>query len=549
MLACLTKTDQAQHTIINSVFQQVRRLLRHLVIYGLGDAATSVASLLLLPLFTYYLKPADYGVITALLIVEAVTRILFRWGTDSAFMRLYYDCANESDQQRLTSTIVWFLLGINFFLLVLGFAGAPLLGRYFFETPVHDGLVRLVIFNTFLSTFQFIPNCLLRLREQSKLFSVLTFIKSAGTIILRLVLVVPLRMGVDGVVLSDTIMAVVMTIVMAPWVLPLLRPVFSRQLLRESLRFGFPRLPHALAHQAIASSDRAILVLFVSMREIGLYGVGASFGMALKLVLNGFEFAWAPFYFGAMKRPDAKQIYSRLTTYVLGVVVFFGAGLSAVAADLVRLMTKPEFQQASVVIPIVVLGVVAQTGYQMTAVGLNITKQTKYFPIATGIAACVSVTANLLLIPTMGFVGAAWANAIAYTTLTLFIGFFSQRVYPVAYEWRRLGLIAGAGIFAYAAARLLVPAQHSAVAGFLMRGTVVTVLYPAVLWIAGFLEAPELRRLISLWASLSTTRRVQATADETAEMGGEIISDSSGRLELDTPNPPTQTDGEPRSGT
>ena len=530
------------------MFQQVRRLLRHLVIYGLGDAASSVASLLLLPLFTYYLKPADYGVITALLVVEAVTRILFRWGTDSAFMRLYYDCESELDQQRLTSTIVWFLVGVNLVLVAVGFAVAPLLGGYFFETHVHDGLVRLVIFNTFLSTFQFIPNCLLRLREQSRLFSVLTFIKSAGTIVLRLVLVVPFRMGVDGVVLSDTVMAVLMTIVMAPWVLPLVRPVFSRRLLREALRFGFPRLPHALAHQAIASSDRAILVLYVSMGEVGLYGVGASFGMALKLILNGFEFAWAPFYFGAMKRPDAKQIYSRLTTYVLGVVVFFGAGLSAVAAELIRLMTKPEFQRASAVIPIIVLGVVAQTGYQMTAVGLNITKQTKYFPVATGLAACVSVTSNFLLIPTMGFVGAAWANAIAYTALTLFIGFFSQRVYPVAYEWRRLGLIAGAGLLAFAAARVLVPPQHSAVVGFLMRGSIVTVLYPAVLWIAGFLEAPELRRLMGLWASLRTTRRGRPMADETAEMGGEIISDSSGRLELDTPDPPAQTGGPTPNG-
>ena len=528
------------------MFQQVRRLLRHLVIYGIGDAATSLASLLLLKLYTHYLTPADYGIITLLLTVEAVTRILFRWGTDSAFMRLYYDCENEADQQRLTSTIVWFLLGLNLVLLALGFVGAPLLGAYFFETPVHDGLVRLVIFNTFLSTFQFIPNSLLRLREQSKLFSILTFVKSAGTILCRVLLVVPLRMGVDGVVLADTIMAVVMTVVMAPWVLPLLRPVFSVSLLREALRFGFPRLPHALAHQAIAASDRAILVSFVSTREIGLYGVGASFGIALKLILNGFEFAWAPFYFGAMKRPDAKEIYSKLTTYVLGVVVFFGAGLSAVADDLIRIMTQPEFQDASKVIPLVVVGVVAQTGYQMTAVGLNITKQTKYFPFATGIAAAVSVGANLVLIPAMGFVGAAWANAISYTTLTLLIGFFSQRVYPVAYEWRRLGLIAGAGIFAYAAATLLVPTQQSAIAGFLMRGTIVTVLYPTVLWIAGFLEAPELRGLMNLWASLRTTRRGQPVADETAEMGGEIISDSSGGIELDAPETSRAADVERR---
>ena len=37
--------------------------------------------------------------------------------------------------------------------------------------------------------------------------------------------------------------------------------------------------------------------MFVSLREIGLYSVGASFGLAMKLFLSAFENAWAPFYF------------------------------------------------------------------------------------------------------------------------------------------------------------------------------------------------------------------------------------------------------------
>ena len=522
------------------MFQRIAHLFRQLVIYGIGDAATSIVSLLLLRLFTRYLTPADYGAITLLLTVEAVTRILFRWGTDSSFMRLYYDCKGERDQQVLTSTIVWFLVVVDTVLLAAGFALAPFVGRYFFETNAHNDLVRLVIFNTYLTTFLFIPNSLLRIRERSVLFSVLTFAKSLGTIVARLILVVPFRMGVAGVVISDTVVTVALLVVMSRWLLPLLRPLFSRRILGEVLRFGLPRLPHALAHQAIAVSDRYLMAYFLTLRDIGLYGIGSTFGQALKLFFNGFEFAWAPFYFGAMHRPDAKSIYARLTTYVFGAVVLLAAGLSAVARDLVRLMAQPEFITASTVIPATAIGVVAQAIYQVTAIGLNITKQAKYFPIATTIGAVVSISLNLVLMPRFGLLGAAYANAASYSALTLVAGWFAHRVYPITYEWRRLALIAAAGIGSYGAAVLLVPPLRSAFAGLLLRGTIVTVLYPLALFASGALEPSEKERIVALFGLVRKASPEPVVQEDTSEMGGEILSglvEYAGRGGEDTDEP------------
>jgi O-antigen/teichoic acid export membrane protein len=69
---------------------RVTSLFRNLLIYGAGDTATSLVSLLLLPLFTRYLTPDDYGVIAMLLMIEAVSKVVLRWGVDTAFMRVYY---------------------------------------------------------------------------------------------------------------------------------------------------------------------------------------------------------------------------------------------------------------------------------------------------------------------------------------------------------------------------------------------------------------------------------------------------------------------------
>jgi O-antigen/teichoic acid export membrane protein len=227
-----------------------------------------------------------------------------------------------------------------------------------------------------------------------------------------------------------------------------------------------------------------------------------------------------------MHRPDARTIYARLTTYVLGAVVLLAAGLSAIATDLVRLMTAPEFWRASIVIPATAVGVVAQAAYQVTAIGLNITKQAKYFPIATTIAAAVSIVGNLIVMPRYGMLGAAYMNAISYTALTIAAGGFAYRVYPVRYEWRRLGLIAGAGLVSYLAATLAVPVLKSALVGLLVRGSLVVAIYPLILLATGCIEPSERERLIGLFASMRKARPEPVMTEETNEMGGEILTGS-----------------------
>ena len=106
------------------MLDRIRNLFRNLAIYGFGDVATSIVSLLLLPIYTRYLTPSDYGVIAMLLTIEAVAKVLFRWGVDTAFMRLYYDCADQPARQRLASTIFFFLLAVNGSLLAVGLLGA-----------------------------------------------------------------------------------------------------------------------------------------------------------------------------------------------------------------------------------------------------------------------------------------------------------------------------------------------------------------------------------------------------------------------------------------
>ena len=138
-----------------------------------------VVSLLLLPIYTQYLTPSDYGVIAMLLTIEAVAKVLFRWGVDTAFMRLYYDCADQTGAATAGQHDLLLSPGVN------GPAHRRLPRRELLEYPcsldsAHEAiLIALVIGNTFVVGLYFIPFQVLRIEEQSKQFIALVFTRSA----------------------------------------------------------------------------------------------------------------------------------------------------------------------------------------------------------------------------------------------------------------------------------------------------------------------------------------------------------------------------------
>jgi O-antigen/teichoic acid export membrane protein len=502
------------------LFPKIRELTKNLAIYGLGDAAIQVVNFLLLGVYVQYLSKEDYGVLALLGLVEAVTKLFFRWGVDGSFMRFWYDCPDDRSRQRLASTLFFFLLGLNGVLLIASVIGAPRLADWL-GAPGYTRALQLVLVNTFAIGFTFLPFHVLRMQQRAREFSLLSFARSAATLILRLVLVVGLGYGVMGVVAADLIVTAVLLAVMVPWFAPLIRPVFSADVLKESLAFGLPRVPHGFAQQVIAVGDKFVLSMFVPLADVGLYSMGVSVGLIQKMFLAAFEYAWAPFYYGTVREPGAQRIFSAVTTYGVAVLALMTAGLSAIAADLLEVVTHGQYTAAAGVVAWTSIGVFFQGVYLMTSIGLNITKRTRYYPVSTAVAAGANIALNVALIPRYGIMGAAYANGIAYALQAGIAYRYSQRFYPVAYEWSRLLRVVLSAALAWVAASAL-PPMHP-IAGILARGSLVVLVMGGALWLGGFLRPEELAILWRFGAARAKPATVVPPAD-TTEFAGEIVA-------------------------
>ena len=498
---------------------KVRDLGKQLAIYGAGDVAVSAVNLLLLPIYVQYLSARDYGLLGLLGAAEVIAKILFRWGLDGSFMRFFYERDDAPGRQQLASTIFFFLLAVNGALLAVSVGASPWLARAVFNDPAAVLPLRLVLLNTFAIGFTFFPFHVLRMEQRSVEFSLLAILRSAATVVLRLVLVVGMGLGLLGVVLADVVVTAALMAVLLRRFVPLIRPMFSMHVLRESLAFGLPRVPHAAAQQIMAVGDKFILARFRPIAEVGMYSMGVSFGLTQKLFLSAFEYAWAPFYYAASREQGAPALFATVTTYGVAALSLLTAGLSAIARDLLDLMTRGVFVDAAPVVRWTALGVFLQGAYLLTSIGLNITKRTGFYPASTIVAAAANVGLNYALIPGYGMMGAAWANAAGYAVQLGLAFTFSQRVYPVRYEYGRVSRAMAAAAIGYLAASA-VPALPP-LAGVVVRGSLVVAVFAGLLAMSGFFKREELQVLARLRGG-----RVAASPApmETVELAGEIVA-------------------------
>ena len=484
-------------------------LTRSVAIYGAGDVAISALNLLLLPVYVRHLAPEEYGALALLIGVEAITKITFRWGLDGAFMRFYLERPHPEDLRRLASTLAIFLLAVNGALLALLLAGSISIARHLFDDLRYLTPLRIVLINTFLLTFTFFPFHAMRMQGQAVTFSAFAFGRSAATLVLRLMLVVGANWGLLGLTLADLIVTLVTLPILWPRCRSMFGAVFSREEMRASLRFGLPRLPHGFAQQALDSGNKYLLSLHISLAGLGVYQIGTTLGQSLKFFLSAFETGWAPFYYSTARQPDAQVVFRKITTYGIAVLALLVAGLTAIASDLVAVLTNQTYAEAAIVVPLIALGIAWQGVYLLTSIGLNLTGATKYYPVSTMAAAAVGLGSGALLMPAYGAVGAAIAFLLSYVTLAAVAGFFARRHYPMTYETSRIVRIVLAAILA-AVAGLALPALPP-LAAVLARGATTTAVFGGLLIASGFLRPTERAFLSNAWARTRRGRQPSQT--------------------------------------
>jgi O-antigen/teichoic acid export membrane protein len=474
-------------TTPTSLVGQLGRLGRHSLVYGIGGLVSRIVAVLLLPVYTHYLTPADYGKIETLIALTTVLGIVLRAGISSAFFRFYFDAEDAAARRTVLRTSFWFTMGAGTLGLVLLLALAGPISDLLFGTTGAANLVRAAGVALWATVNYEQLTSLFRVEERSFAFVCASLANVFLTIGITLILVVWLEKGAVGVIVGNFSGTLIVYVALLGFRREQLGLQFDRGLLREMNRFGIPLVPTALFLWVTNFSDRFFLVKLSDVSEAGLYSVGVRVASAMVLLLTAFRMAWPAFAYSIRDENEAKRTYAYVLTYLTVVTAWVALALTLLAPWLVDLLAAPRFAESSRVVGPLAFAAVAFAAYIVIAIGVGRVRRTQFNWVVTGAAAVVNVALNLALIPPYGMMGAAIATVAAYVTMAIGMAWWSQRIYPVPYQWRRVATAAFAAVGLAVAGKAIDVGLPAAVA--------LCAVYPLALGLLGFTSREERRRL------------------------------------------------------
>jgi O-antigen/teichoic acid export membrane protein len=488
--------------------------LRRLATTGAADTAASILSkviaVALLPLYTRYLTPADYGAAEVMFAAVVSASIVVRLGLIEAVLRFYY-----KDGEDPAAVVASTFGGLFWFATIGALVALP------FATPISEALLnrpapdlaRISIGGLWVLTmFEFMLT-LFRLEERARAFFVTTIVNVLVTIGLTVVLVVGAGEGARGLLVGSYASGAVFVLGLIAFQRRRLSLRFDRELLRRLLRFGLPTMPAEASLYLLNFVDRIIIVRSAGLAAAGLYSLAVKFAQAVNVLVRGFQLAWPPLAYSIRDDGEARRAYATVVTLFVAGCAFALTGMWLFSRWIVRALAAPEFFGSYRAIGLIATAVTLYALYMVLVVILGRTGRTEFNFPATIAALAANVALNLILVPPLGIVGAGLALVASYLVVLALMYGFTQRLFPVPYQWGRLGRVVLTSAALVGGGELLLPT--SGATGLLGR-LALFATYPLALFASGFFTPGErlwLARLRHPAALLAEVRTLPGAVD------------------------------------
>lgn len=455
-----------------------------------------VIGFLLVPVYTRFLTPEDYGVADVVGALGAVLVILFRLGVTGAVIRFYFDHREGEELARYVSTVAWFLVAWT----VLAAGLLSLLGPLFFDhlAPgvafVPFGL--LGIWTAALGVLPDLQRRLLQAMERSRDHLKLTLLEFSVTVGCTLALVVGARLGVLGVLVAPFVAATVMTAVSCGFLRRYWRRVVDRSMLAESFRYGAPMLPHHLSTWLMGLANRLFLNGLATTEAVGLFGIASRFSSPLNVIFSAVSAAWVPAYFAMRKEgvEGGRKESGRLSEQLAVVVVGGSLGLALFGRDLIPVLTPASYHEAGRLVPILAFAGLLRGFYLLVVAEVFYSKRTWWVTLSTAAGAVVNVGGSLALVPRWGAVGSAWSMVAANALVLLVVAVVGERFHASTARFHVLGWVLAAGTVAAGLGSILSTSRADVRLGV---DTAVVALFALAMIGTGVIRRQELAKLFA----------------------------------------------------
>lgn len=428
---------------------------RRSAIYVVASTFQKLSTLLLLPLYTALLTPAEYGFLNLIVVFVLFAGTVSLLGTDFAVLK-YCHPAAESDGENATrasyfTSALVLVTTTSFALLVLLLVTSPLYsGLIFPDLPFFP----VVMTGLFAITGQAVTSLALALMQttgRATAFAAYSLGQFLLTAALTLLFVGPADLGVLGAAIAlavaNTAIALVAVIHAAR--LGLLTRSHDRASFRELLAYATPMMPHSVSLQAAGLATRVVVTNVAGIVAVGLFNIAMYAVNVIDAVQTALHRAFLPWYFEiASTKPKGwvQRAQGMIASFV-AINTVVAILITLFTAELLALLTPTSYHQAALFVPLLALSMLVKAVYypQLTVL-LQQSRGTRAVLQISLISILVSVALAVWLGWWLGIIGVLISQVCQRLLMSGMAVYSTRKSGGAPIPWARVLRIQGIGV-------------------------------------------------------------------------------------------------------
>jgi O-antigen/teichoic acid export membrane protein len=415
-----------------------RILGRDLVAYGLLSGVSKSAHLLLLPVLTRAFSPAEYGVVDLIATLTGLLAVVMAMTMESAVARFWAGAGASTSREELVSGVLLLVVVVSVAIVSVVWLGAGWVADVLFADRDAAVFVKLGALTACLTALCNVPLIVLRMERRVASYSIITSLQTVGFVVLAVLIVVH-EGGLAGVFAAQASAAGVAFVVAVGSIRRYLRIRLAGVWIVASMRFSLPLLPAVVVTWLNSHVDRMLLLLFLGLGFVGVFGAAARVASIMTLLVGIVRQAWTPLAMTIVDDAEVRdEFYRRAFTYYSGGAALVALLIAGFGREVMLLLVPHEFMPGHVIIPWLVGSQVLHGSAQFTNLGTLISKRTFENSVAAWCGVVVNVGLGAALIPTLGLGGAAIGAFVSSLVFTSLLLRYSLKASSVRFDLRRV---------------------------------------------------------------------------------------------------------------
>jgi O-antigen/teichoic acid export membrane protein len=432
----------------------LKKLASQTAVYGLSQIVGRFVNYLLVPLHTALFDTADFGINTLMYSYVTFFNVVLTYGMETAFFRF---SQKQDNPAQVYSTALTSLISSSLFFGLLFGMFSPQIASVI-NVPEHPEYVVYFTAIITLDAISAVPFAYLRQQNKALKFAIVKNINIFTNILLNLYflllcpyfqneygMLLPLYNGtinIGYIFLANLIASIVTIPLLWKEILAIRNSSFNKTLWREMLIYGLPLMVVGFAGMINETLDRIIISYVYTdvqegLRATGIYGANYKLSILMSLFIQAFRYAAEPFFFNHAKHNDKRHIYATVMNYftLVCLVLFLTVTLYI---DVFKHFINNRYWEGLHVVPVLLIANMFLGMYYNFSIWYKLSDNTNKGAFISTIGAGITILANIILVPLVGYTGSAWATLICYVSMAIICYLMGAKYYPIPYQIRRL---------------------------------------------------------------------------------------------------------------